>query len=116
MAWKNLIGPCAITSRRRVVASALLYGLSLSVRFTSAAGEEVEIPAQSVQRTNPVISIMARNGAAQLPYQDWSPRSAQPIAFRQRSPPARHPGRFARRARDRAGRSGADAGSPPAAL
>ena len=86
MAWKNLIGPCAITSRRRVVASALLYGLSLSVRFTSAAGEEVEIPAQSVQRTNPVISIMARNGAAQLPYQDWSPRSAQPIAFRQGSP------------------------------
>ena len=82
MAWKNLIGPCAITSRRRVVASALMYGLSLSVRFTSATGEEVEIPVQSVQRTNPVISIMARNGA-QLPYQDWSPRSAQPIAFRQ---------------------------------
>jgi hypothetical protein len=84
MAWKNLIGPCAITSRRRVVASALMYGLSLSVRFTSATGEEVEIPAQSVQRANPVISIMARNGA-QLPYQDWSLRSAQPIAFREGS-------------------------------
>jgi hypothetical protein len=85
MTWKNLVSPLAITPRRRVVASAVMYGLSLSVRFTSAAGEEVEIPAQSVQRTNPVISIMARNGA-QLPYQDWSPMSAQPIAFRQGGP------------------------------
>ena len=85
MAWKNLIGPCAITSRRRVVASALLYGLSLSVRFTSAAGEEVEIPAQSVQRTNPVMSIMAKDGA-QLPYADWVPNAARPIIFRHRGP------------------------------
>jgi hypothetical protein len=85
MTWKNLVSPLAITSRRRVVASAVIYGLSLSVRFTSAAGEEVEIPAQSVARTSPVISIMASNGA-QLPYQGWSPRSAQPIAFRQGEP------------------------------
>jgi len=27
---------------------ALMYGLSLSVRFTSAAGEQVEIPAQAI--------------------------------------------------------------------
>jgi hypothetical protein len=82
MIWKNFVNRLAITSRRKGVATALVYGLSLAVRFTSATGEEVEIPARSVQRTNPVISIMARNGA-QLPYQDWSPRSAQPIAFRQ---------------------------------
>jgi hypothetical protein len=81
MAWNKLVGPHAITSRRRVAASAVMYGLSLTVRFTSAAGEEVEIPPQSVQRTNPVISIMSRN-VAQLPYQDWGPRSAQPIALR----------------------------------
>jgi len=80
MAWKKL-NPLAVTTRRRVVASAVLYGLSLSVRFTSAAGEEVEIPAQSVQRTSPVISMMARN-QAQLPYQDWSPKPAHPIVFR----------------------------------
>jgi hypothetical protein len=85
MIWKNFVSRLAITSRRRGLATALVYGLSLAVRFTSATGEEVEIPAQSVQRTNPVISIMARNGA-QLPYQDWSPRSAQPIAFRQGAP------------------------------
>jgi hypothetical protein len=64
-----------------------LYGLSLSVRFTSAAGEEVEIPAQSPQGAHPMISIMARN-SVQLPYQDWGPKSAQPIVFRHGWPPS----------------------------
>ncbi|MEH2534172.1 hypothetical protein V1277_006532 [Bradyrhizobium sp. AZCC 1588] len=80
MAWKNLVSPFAVASRRRVVASAIIYGLSLAVRFTSAAGEEVEIP-QSAQRAPSVISIMARNGA-QPPYQDWRTNSAPPIVFR----------------------------------
>ena len=86
MAWKNF-GPLAIAPRRRVVATALMYGLSFTVRFTSAAGEEVEIPAQSPQRVHPMVSIMTRNDA-QLPYQDWGPKSAQilqkdwpPLAF-----------------------------------
>jgi hypothetical protein len=81
MIWKNFVNPLAITSRRRVVASAVMYGLSLAVRFTSAAGEEVEIPAQSPLRAHPVISIMTRNDD-QLPYQDWAPKSAQPIVLR----------------------------------
>jgi hypothetical protein len=81
MIWKNFVKPLAITSRRRVVASAVIYGLSLAVRFTSAAGEEVEIPAQSPQRVHPMISIMTGNGAP-LPYQDWGTKSAQPIVFR----------------------------------
>ena len=62
MAWKNFVGPHAITSRRRVVASALMYGLSLTVRFTSATGEEMEIPAQAAQSTSPMISIMIKDG------------------------------------------------------
>ena len=81
MIWKNFVNRLAITSRRKGVATALVYGLSLSVRFTSATGEEVEIPAQSVQRTRPVISIMTKAGP-QLPYQDWSTNSAQPIVLR----------------------------------
>jgi hypothetical protein len=81
MARKIFIDPHAILSRRRMIASALMYGLSLTVRFTSAAGEEVEIPAQFPQRKHPVISIMAGNGV-QLPYHDWGPKSAQPIIFR----------------------------------
>jgi hypothetical protein len=81
MAWKNLVSPLAVTTRRRVVASAILYGLSLSIRFTSATGEEVQIPPQYAQRTHPVISLMAGSDA-QLPYQDWGSRAAQPIVYR----------------------------------
>ena len=86
MTWKNIIGPHAITSRRRVVAPAIIYGLSLAVRFTSAAGEEVEIPVQSAQRVHPTISIMTKHDA-QPPYQDWGPKFAQPIVFRRGWPP-----------------------------
>jgi hypothetical protein len=83
MAWKNLIGPHAITSRRRVVASALMYGLSLTVRFTSATGEETENPAQAAQTTNPLLSIMIKDGV-QIS-RDWPPKLAHSIVF-QRSP------------------------------
>jgi hypothetical protein len=53
MTW-NLL---AIAPRRRVVAAALMYGLSLSVRFTSAAGEEVEIPPHAVMANHGVQTI-----------------------------------------------------------
>ena len=81
MIWKNCVALLAIAPRRRVVAPAIVYGLSLAVRFTSATGEEVEIPAQSMQKINPAISIMTRNGA-QLPYADWGPNAAQPVFIR----------------------------------
>ena len=48
-----------------------MYGLSLTVRFTSAAGEETEIPPQAVQRTNPISIIF---------YKDW-PTKPAPIGF-----------------------------------
>jgi len=80
MIWSNFVSRLAITSRRRGPAIAVVYGLSLAVRFTSAAGEEVEIPAQSVQRTKPVMSIMT-GASSRLPYEDWGP-NAQPIVFR----------------------------------
>jgi hypothetical protein len=83
MAWRTF----AIAPRRKMVATAVIYGLSLAVRFTSAAGEETEIPAKPPQRAHPMISIMVGNGA-QLPYQDWGPKSAQPIVFRHGWPPS----------------------------
>jgi hypothetical protein len=86
MTWKSLVSPFAITSGRRIVAPAVIYGLSLAVRFTSAAGEEVEIPPQPAQRALVLTSIMARDGSG-LPYQDWGPRAAQPIVFRHGWPP-----------------------------
>jgi len=92
MIWNNFVNRLAITSRRKCFVTAVVYGLSLAVRFTSAAGEEVEIPPQSIQRAHPMISIMAANGA-KLPYQDWNQRSAHPIVLRRDwSPPAAVPG------------------------
>lgn len=72
MTWKHFIGPRAITSRRRVVASAVMYGLSLTVRFTSATGDETEISSQAVQGANPVSIIF---------YKDWPAKPAPPIGF-----------------------------------
>jgi hypothetical protein len=82
MISNNFVNRLAFTSRRKGLTTALVYGLSLAVRFTSAAGEEVEIPTHSPQRAaHPMISIMTGNDA-QLPYQDWGLKSARPIVFR----------------------------------
>ncbi|MET4803755.1 hypothetical protein [Bradyrhizobium sp. LB11.1] len=85
MIWKNFVNLPAIAPRRRVVATTILYGLSLAVRFTSATGEEVELPVQSAQRINPVMSIMVMD-KIRLPYADWDPNPVQPIFVRQRWP------------------------------
>ncbi|MDA9499228.1 hypothetical protein XI05_17505 [Bradyrhizobium sp. CCBAU 11357] len=82
MIRKPLVNQLAITSRRRGLATAVVYGLSLAVRFTSATGEEVEIPVQSLQRTYPGISIMTTDRPP-LTYQDWGLGSAQPVVLRQ---------------------------------
>ena len=83
MASSTFISLLAIVPRRRIAATAIVYGLSLAIRFTSATGEEMEIPAQSMQRTNPVMSFVIRDGV-QLPYADWSPSTGQPMIFRHR--------------------------------
>lgn len=82
MTWKSLASPLAIKSRRRVVAPAVFYGLSLAVRFTSAAGEEVEVAPHFMQTPHPLVSMMTRAGSG-LPYQDdWNPKGSAPAAFR----------------------------------
>ncbi len=75
MAWKHSVALLALVPRRRVIATALVYGLSLSVRFTSATGEEVEIP--SLAKT----PIVMRDGAPVL-RDGWPLRSSEPIALR----------------------------------
>ena len=78
MAWTNFIGPNAITSRRRAIASALIYGLSLTVRFTSPTGGETETPAQAARGINPISAIVINDGG-QL-FRNW-PKLPQPIVF-----------------------------------
>jgi len=90
MIGKNFVSRVAITSTRRGLATAVVYGLSLAVRFTSAAGEEVEIPPQSAQRAHPLISIVTRD-SSRLPYEDWGRKSMQPVVFRQGWPPGTPP-------------------------
>ena len=90
MISKSFVSRLAIMSRRKGLAAAIVYGLSLSVRFTSAAGEEVEIPPQSAQRAHHLISLMTRH-SSRLPYQDWGPKLAQPTVFRHGWPPNTSP-------------------------
>ena len=85
MASRTFISLLAIVPRRRIAATTMVYGLSLAVRFTSPTGEEIEIPAQSLQRSNSVLSIVTRDGA-RLPYADWGPNAAQPTIVRHRWP------------------------------
>ena len=87
MISKSFVSRLAIMSRRKGLAAAIVYGLSLSVRFTSAAGEEVEIPPQPAQRSHALISIVARD-SSRLAYQDWSPKFTRPVVFRQGWPPS----------------------------
>lgn len=81
MAWKNFVTPLAIRPRRKVVATALVYGLSLAVRFTSAAGEETEVPPPAPRGAYPITSIMINDGGRT--FKDWP--QPQPIAFRSRA-------------------------------
>jgi hypothetical protein len=71
MTWKNLVGPYAITSRRRVVASALMYGLSLTVRFTSPVSENAEVPAQAILNDSVQIISMASPSRPAPAYLGW---------------------------------------------
>ena len=74
MAWKYCVALLAIVPRRRAIATALVYGLSLSVRFTSATGEEIEIP------TLATTSIVARDGTPTL-RDGWLFRPSEPISL-----------------------------------
>lgn len=86
MAWKNFIGPYAITSRRRLIASALIYGLSLTVRFTSATGEDTGHPVQAAQSIGPMLSILMKDGVPIS--RDWPLQSARAIVFQHARSPA----------------------------
>ena len=70
MDWKHF----AIAPRRKAVATALMYGLSLTVRFTSPTAEEA--PAQAVQSADPAMSILIS--------QSWLRKPAVPVALRGR--------------------------------
>jgi hypothetical protein len=63
MPWNSFVSHLATASRRRAVATAVVYGLSLSVRFASGVGEATETPGPVAQGTDSMTSIMISNGA-----------------------------------------------------
>ncbi|GKQ53220.1 hypothetical protein BRSPCE3_40750 [Bradyrhizobium sp. Ce-3] len=65
----------AILPRRRVIASAIVYGLSLGVRFTSATGEQVELHSMAA---TPIITTDDTPAS----YNGWPLRPVQPVALR----------------------------------
>ena len=69
MIWTDFGSSLALTRRRRVVATALMYGLTLTVRLTSATGDEADAPAKA-QGSDPMASIMI-NDRAPILIGDW---------------------------------------------
>ncbi|WP_298875099.1 hypothetical protein [uncultured Bradyrhizobium sp.] len=82
MTSKTFVSFLTFPPRRRLAATTIMYGLSLAVRFTSATGEEVEIPPQSL---HPAMSIIS-NDDTHLSYAGWGgPNAIEPAFFRRRS-------------------------------
>jgi len=68
MDWKRL----AIAPRRKAVSTALVYGLSLTVRLTSPTAEEA--PSQTAQNASASTSILLDRG--------WPRKPVMPAALR----------------------------------
>ncbi|PAY07125.1 hypothetical protein CK489_15060 [Bradyrhizobium sp. UFLA03-84] len=81
MVWKDFGSSLAITRRRRIVATALMYGLTLTVRLTSTTSADTDASAQAFQGANPITSVMI-NDNAPIVDGDWLAAAVQPIAFR----------------------------------
>jgi non-heme chloroperoxidase len=80
MVWNIAMGQLANTTRRSVLLTGLLSGISLTPRLSSAAGEETRISTYPAQRTEPMTTVTTKDGV-QIFYKDWGPRTAQPIFF-----------------------------------
>jgi non-heme chloroperoxidase len=80
MAWNNSVSRLANTSRRKILATTLMYAFSLTVRSPSAVGKETTASTYPAQRTDPMTSVTTKDGV-QIFYKDWGPKTAQPIVF-----------------------------------
>ncbi len=79
MTWRKYLTLPAIVPPRRAIASAVVYGLSLGIRFTSATGEQVEVHSLA---TAPIMTT----DDAPLSYNGLPLRPTQPIALRLAQP------------------------------
>ena len=70
----------AATSRRKLLASSLLYATSLTVRSSSATGAEGR-PTAALANESTTASFATTSEGLKVFYQDWGPKNAQPIVF-----------------------------------
>jgi non-heme chloroperoxidase len=80
MTLNNPISWTANTSRRKLLASTLMYGASLTVRSASAIGKDADVATSPDQRADFTAFVTTKDGV-QIFYKDWGPKSAQPIVF-----------------------------------
>jgi non-heme chloroperoxidase len=80
MLFNTAIEQVASLSRRNVLLTGLLSGISVTPRLSSAAGEETRIPTYPAQRTDLMPSVTTKDGV-QIFYKDWGSKAAQPIVF-----------------------------------
>lgn len=80
MAWNVPLRRLASTSRRKVLATSLMSAVSLTVRSSTAIGEESSGSKLGVQWTEPSMSVTTNDGV-RIFFKDWGPKSAQPIVF-----------------------------------
>lgn len=76
----NTLKRLAATSRRKLLASSLLYATSLTVRSSSATGAESR-SAAALANESATASFATTSDGVKVFYQDWGPKNAQPIMF-----------------------------------
>ena len=80
MAWNAPLNQLVKTSRRKVLATSVMSAISLSVRSSTAVGEESSRSTSAAQWIDPTTSVTTKDGV-RIFYKDWGPKSARPIVF-----------------------------------
>jgi len=80
MVWNVPLKQFANTSRRKILATSVMSAVSLTVRSSTAIGEESNRSKSDAQWSDPMTSVTTKDGV-RIYYKDWGPKSAQPIVF-----------------------------------
>jgi non-heme chloroperoxidase len=85
MTWNSVIKRLANMSRRKLLATTLIYAASMTVRSSSATGKESGVLSHTPTTEDPVSSMptssITTKDGADIFYRDWGSKSAQPIVF-----------------------------------
>jgi non-heme chloroperoxidase len=80
MAWNRSVSQLPNITRRKILATTMMYATSLTIRSSSAAGTEEAASPHIAAGADPMISVRTKDGV-EIFYKDWGPKTAQPIVF-----------------------------------